>query len=138
MNAYLAAWRAVANDLKSKVIIVPVTREMPNRPPHSVEEALLMFEVLDQRVKFLRILIEATLQVKRTSTRQRVLLALTRELLRCINFQQMYLNKATNLLVLNSYSSDPKVVELDTFLGYERKVAVKFLATLKEMSRHME
>jgi hypothetical protein len=133
MNVYLGAWRSVMNDLTSRVTVVPVTSKMPNRPPHSVEEALLMFDVLDQQVVRLRSLIYRATKVRRTSLRQIVLLELTREVLRCINFQQMYLNKAANLLKLDGRDPDPKVTGRETFLDYERKVAVEFLEKLKEM-----
>lgn len=133
MDANLRAWRAVVDDLTSRVTVVPVTGKMPNRPPHSVEEALLMFEVLDQRVIWLQSLIYRATKRKRTALGQIALLELTRELLRCLNIQQMYLNKAANLLELDGSDSDPRVTVRDAFLRYEREVAVEFLEKLKEM-----
>lgn len=130
MMSYQEAWYAVSKDLRSKVTVVPVPLEMPDEAPHTVEEALLMCDVLDRQIA----LTTMRMRCRMEEFHHQALLASIRNLLRYLSIQQRYLNKAENLLILGGNSPDERVMERQAFVQQERDLAVVFLEKLKEMA----
>ena len=138
IRGYLTAWYAVDKDVKSKIVVVPVPAKMPDEAPRTVEQALLMSDILGKRSKRLTIRIMRTIRKRRTLKRQEKLLGQTRHLLKWINLRQIYLNKATNLLWLKGCEPSEGITLREKLLREERRLATLALEKLKEISAEME
>jgi hypothetical protein len=140
IRRYLAAWYAVNKDVKSQTVIeVSVPEEMPDEAPRTVEQALLMHDLLSLRCRSLTKRIMRTLtKRRRTPERQEELLEQTRRLLKWINIRRGYLNKAANLRLLEDRLPEAKITDREVLLYTENQQAVRVLEGLKAMSTERE